>query len=309
MQELPFIERLAKIHHSSPFLADAEILPECDGFALYSMDSFSEHEDFLGQLAPRQIGYQMACAACSDILACGTLPTQLLQTWNCDSAHEPGFYLEVAAGIQDVLTHYGATCIGGDIGTATEWIWTATVIGHTHHPVRRTTSRRKAFALYASGPMGLANAAVFCKQPLPLFPLRNPVPENAMFATDTSGGLLDAIENFRRVNHGLQLELDADAAISPKVREILPSDVPPEWTLVGGIGEYELVFALPAGIACPEGIRIGTGYFRDDSNENVVRIHCGGKCGTMKTPPPDYRDVPDADWLPVTANYWNSLFE
>lgn len=309
MQEHELIETFANIFGNTPYLADAEILPDHGGFALFSVDSFSEREDFFQNLTPRQIGHQMAYAACSDILACGALSECLLQSWSCDSAHGLDFYKEVSEGINEVLQHYGAKCIGGDIGTANEWIWTATVTGHASKPIRRVASQRIDFDLYSSGPLGKANAAIFCGQKLPIFALRQPVPQNSIFATDTSGGLLDALENFRRVNHGLCLDLDVNASLSPEVQKLLPSNAHPGWTLVGGIGEYELLFALPKGTACKDGIKIGTGHFCDASSDNHIRLLWDGKYGVMKEAPPDYRNVPKEEWLSVTAEYWAALFD
>ena len=309
MQEHELIETFANVFGNTPYLSDAEILPEHGGFALFSVDSFSEQEDFFQNLTPRQIGHQMAYAACSDILACGALPECLLQNWSCDSAHGLDFYKGVSEGIKEVLTHYGAKCIGGDIGAAQEWIWTATVTGHASKPITRVASQRIDFDLYSSGPLGEANAAVFCKQSLPIFTLRQPVPQNSIFATDTSGGLLDALENFRRVNNGLHLDINVNASLSPEVQKLLPAEAQVGWTLVGGIGEYELLFAMPAGAKCHNGIKIGSGHFNDADSENQIRLFFDDKCGTMKEAPPDYRDVPKENWLSVTAEYWTSLFD
>ena len=309
MQEHELIETFANIFGNTPYLADAEILPDNEGFALYSVDSFSEREDFFQNLTPWQIGHQMAYAACSDILACGALPECLLQSWSCDSAHDLDFYKGVSEGVNEVLTHYGAKCIGGDIGIAQEWIWTATITAHASKPITRVASQRIDFDLYSSGPLGEANAAVFCGKPLPIFQLRQPVPPNSIFATDTSGGLIDALENIRRVNHGLHLDLDVNDSLSPKVQNLLPAGVQAGWTLVGGIGEYELLFAIPSGAACHNGIKIGSGHFSNASSENKIRLFLDGKCGILKEAPPDYRDVPKEDWLSVTAEYWASLFK
>ena len=308
MQEYQFIETFSHVFGNSPYQADAEILPDLTGFELFSMDSFSEREDFFAQLSPWQIGHNMAYAACSDLLACGAIPEYLLQNWNCDSNHGLDFYKKVSEGIQEVLNHYGTKCIGGDLGTASEWIWTATVISHASRPITRVASQRIEFDLYTSGLLGEANAAIFCGQGLPTFALRQPVSSDAIFATDTSGGLFDALENFRRVNQGLLLELDVDALISPAVQKMLPSDARPGWALVGGVGEYELLFALPTGTPCREGIKIGGGHFDNASGENHIRLLCDGKCGLMKEPPPDYRDIPEENWLSATAQYWTALF-
>ena len=308
MLESNFIETLSKIHGNTPYLADAEIILNANGFELVSMDSFSEQEDFLIGLPPEMVGRQMAIGACADLLACGARPETLLQSWTYDNQHDLLYYEGVAKGIQEVLKHYGAACIGGDVGMAAQWQWTACVIGHAEAPIMRRTSRRIDFDLYVSGPMGGANAAVFCGKPLPCFHLREPVPQEALFATDSSGGFMDALENFRRVNRGLQMDIEVENVLSPEIVDILPSNAEPGWTLVGGVGEYELVFAVPRGFDVRNALQIGCGTF-DNSNENDIRLHTAdGRCGHIRHAPPDYRNLSSDQWVAATAQYWESLF-
>ncbi len=309
MRENDLIETLASVHGSSPFTADAEFLPNSDGgYTVMSMDSFSESEDFLTGLSSEQMGRQMAAGAVSDLLACGVQPQYLIQNWSYDSDHSLEFYRQVAVGIQQVLEHYGATCVGGDIGTAAHWQWTATVVGNAAAPIARKASRRTPFNLYATGPMGEANAAVFIHHPLPPFALHSPIPSKALFATDTSGGFLDALQNFNRANNGLELDVYCDRALSPRVRDLLPATAEPGWALVGGVGEYELVFALPKDASEPhDDLLIGKGSFVD-SADNVIRLHTAdGHCGILRSLP-DYRDIPSEQWLDATASCWQSMF-
>jgi len=198
MNEHQVIQAFAKIHGLQPHRADAERF----GGMLFSVDSFSEHEDFFANTPPEDIGHDLAVGACTDLLACGVRPEGLFQAWNLDDAHPQSYYEAVARGIEAVLAHYGARCIGGDVGGASPWCWTATVVAHCPPTggVTRVAVRREPFELYASGRFGAANLAVFGGQPMPRFALREPVPADALFATDSSGGFFDALENFRRVN-------------------------------------------------------------------------------------------------------------
>ena len=163
------------------------------------------------------------------------------------------------------------------------------------------------FDLYATGPFGAANVATFLGRSVPEPALRDPVPGNALFATDTSGGLFDALENFRRVNLGVWLELDAERAVSPEVVRSLPPGVEKGWALVGGVGEYELLFAVPTGMTVADAVKIGRGGFAAQG-ECDFRIMYGGKIGHMSTPPPDYRAIPRENWLTETSSYWTSLW-
>ena len=305
--EQSLIETLSRIHGTRPFGADAEVIPFEGTNLLVSTDSFSEREDFLSGLEPEAMGRVMAYGAIADILACGAKPDFLIQAWNIDDSHDERFYERVAQGVQHVVSHYGAKVVGGDIGTAKEWCWTATVFASSKTPVRRVASRRVDFDLYATGFLGTANVAAFLGRPVPEPALRDPVPGNALFATDTSGGLFDALENFRRVNPGVWLELDAERAVSPEIARSLPPGVEKGWALIGGVGEYELVFAVPAGTSVADAVKIGRGGFAAQG-ECDFRIMYGGKIGHMSTPPPDYRAIPRENWLAETASYWTSLW-
>ena len=307
MQEQKLIEVFSRIHGTRPFGADAEVVPFDGTNLLVSTDSFSEREDFLSGLEPEAMGRVMAYGAIADILACGAKPDFLVQAWSIDDSHDERFYERVAHGVQQVVSHYGAKVVGGDIGSAKEWCWTATVFASCKTPVRRVASQRVDFDLYATGPFGAANVATFLGRSVPEPALRDPVPGNALFATDTSGGLFDALENFRRVNPGVWLELDAECAVSPVVARSLPPGVEKGWSLVGGVGEYELVFSVPVGTSVADAVKIGRGGFAAEG-ECDFRIIYGGKIGRMSTPPPDYRAIPRENWLAETASYWTSLW-
>jgi len=306
MDERKLIDVLARVHGTRAFESDAEIVPFEGTNLLVSTDSFSEREDFLSGLEPEAVGRVMAYGACADILACGAKPEFIVQSCNIDSAHDDDFYGRVAAGVQQVVSHYGAKVVGGDVGTAKEWCWTATVFASCEAPVRRVASRREAFDLYTTGLFGAANAAAFLGRTIPEPQLRAPVPSSALFATDTSGGLFDALENFRCVNPGMWIEVDAVRAVAPEVVRGLPHGVEPGWALVGGVGEYELVFAVSAGTEVAGLVKIGRGGFAAEATCDF-RIMYGGGIGRMSAPPPDYRAVPPDGWLAATAAYWKGL--
>lgn len=293
MNEQKMIEKISGIHGQSPFLSDAELF----GKMLYSMDSFSKTEDFFEITPPETVGHNMAAAACSDLLACGAKPEFLIQTWNIDDSEPEEFYLHAARGIESVLNHYGAKCIGGDMGCSSPWSWTATVGGTAKTaPVQRRTDRKIPFDLYLSGSVGDANIAAFFHREMPRIELREPVPAHALFATDTSGGFFDALENFRRLEPQLSIEIET---IPYTEHEPLP--FPEEFLLIGGVGEYELLYAVPAGCSA-DGIRIGTGDFSGSG----IRFKNGG---IMKSPPPDYREIPPDQWVVATEQYYREVFQ
>lgn len=308
MNEELLIRALQRIHGHEAFESDADAVPSRPGTLLVSSDAFSRDEDFLSGLSPRDAGRLMAYGACTDLLASGARPEAVTQIWTCSPSEPLSFYEQAAEGVQEVLAHYGAKVIGGDVATASDWGWCATVMGHAERPVRRVASARVEFDLYVSDRLGLANAAVALGRPLPLPVWREGVPANALFATDTSGGLFDALENFRRVNPGLRLEVDCDAALAPGLDRLLPPGVEPGWTLVGGVGEYALLFAVPAGTPVGDGILIGHGGFVGGTAAGEIRLLAKGREGRMSEPPPDWRAVAPSDRLAVVARYWWELF-
>lgn len=287
------IRLFSAIHGTVPFAADAEIF----GDLLVTMDSFSAAEDFFTATPPETIGHNMAAAVLSDLLACGIKGEFLINTWNIDSNLPESFYTRCARGIQKVLSHYGVRCIGGDMGCSKPWSWCAAAGGKLTipAPIRRIASEKIPFDLYASGAFGDANFAAFNKLPMPEIELRSPVPANAIFATDSSGGFVDALENFRRVNPDLTLHLEA-IPLAP-----LPElPFPKEFLLIGGVGEYELIYAMPKGEKAP-GQLIGHGDF---SNKGI-RFPKGKR---MTAPPPDYREIPAEKWVDATENYYREFF-
>lgn len=302
MREENMTRLFAGICGTEPYTADAEIVRTEYGFELFSTDGFSETEDFLTNTPPETVGHNIAVAACSDLLACGVRPEFLLQALNIDDAKPQEYYRHVVSGIDKVLRRHGARCIGGDLGAAQPWNCTLTVTARSATPpVIRLARSREPFELYISGSMGTANLAAFRREPLPRFAVRDPVPPEALFATDASGGFFDALENFRRVNRGMRLQIDAGQVIAPEVTASLPPGFDPLWALVGGVGDYELVFAAPRGVKA-DGVRIGEGEFAS-GEEDVFEWSLDGRSGRMGSAPPDYRNIAPEEWLDATREY------
>ena len=299
MRENEYIAMFSGIHGTAPFAADAERF----GNRIVSMDSFSETEDFFTHTPPEIIGHNLAAAACSDLLACGARPEILIQSWNIDDSQDMEYYKTIASGIEKVLRHYGAKCIGGDLGSSRPWQWTAAVSAECPEPITRTVARREPFDLYVSGPMGRANFSLMQGAAMPEIPLRDPVPRGTLFATDTSGGFFDALENFRRVNSGMELFFEAEKVIAPEILNCGNAD--PMLFLIGGVGEYELVYAMPRGQSAP-GIKIGEGKF-GSGKDNLLRWSLNGQNGIMKNPPPDYRTILPEQWFSATADYLREM--
>lgn len=315
MQEEDFIRMIAAHHRRAPeqygglYEADAEIIRRNGRFLVFSMDGFSESEDFFRHTAPYRTGRNMAIAAAGDLLACGVVPYGLLQQWDLDPARDPHFYEQAADGIESVLRECGAFCLGGDTGSAAPWRYGALFFAETERtPVTRKIREKRPFHLWLSGTVGDANAACFRNREMPEFELRLDaarwIADHALCATDTSGGLFDALENFRRVNPDVRFELDLDRI--PYAPEVSALPCPPEFALIGGCGEYELLFTQPEECGEPAGaVCIGCGSF--SAEPGVFFRKNGSRYGRMKNPPPDYRTVSPDQYLSVTETCFKEI--
>ncbi len=312
--EFSFINEISAIHRRCPgqvnrvYEADAEIVRHGSQYFLFSLDGFSEREDFFANTPPERTGANMAVAAVCDLLACGVKPLFYTQLWDVSPAQNQDFYRQAAAGVEAVLRRCNAFCLGGDTGRAESWRYAVSVFGIAGQPPVTRVAREKApFDLYVSGPLGDANAACFLQTAMPEFELRlaerEVIARHALFATDSSDGFLNALENFRRVNPGLSLTLDLSAV--PYAETVCDLPVPPEFALIGGCGEYELVFALPQSLRgqVPYA-RVGEGGF-DGSG---IRLEANGKrVGSIKSPPPDYRSVEADEYVALTERYHREM--
>lgn len=309
MNETEFINRLSSVFRpapkqiNKPWEADAEIIEHSPGrFFAVSTDGFSETEDFFQSTPPERIGRNIAWGAAADLCACGVKPEFISQCWNIDTQKDIDYYIQLAHGIESTLKEMNIYSLGGDTGVSSPWNWTGTLWGQSAStPILRKAREETPFTLYATGSWGDANAAGAFGSPAPLFEIRRPIPPNSLFGTDSSGGFFDAIESFRRVNPRLTLNLNLDAVPYAVSIPFFPS----EFLLIGGIGEYELLFALPQSAPAPEeGVAIGEGAF---TGEGVTLLKNGRQAGKMNSSPPDYRNVAKEQYLEVTQKYYNEL--
>jgi thiamine-monophosphate kinase len=120
---------------------------------------FSMYE--LGLLDEYDLGYYLAIANLSDVAAMGAAPIGLLPVVRYPGDMDDEVFERCIAGIVDGARSVGATCIGGDIGSAERIILSATALG-VCAPGRalRRSSAQPGDAVYVSGPIGRAGAAM-----------------------------------------------------------------------------------------------------------------------------------------------------
>jgi thiamine-monophosphate kinase len=314
MTEVEMIQRLiARFPRSGeqlngPFEADAEIVRLGDQVWALTMDEFSPAEDLFTDTNPAELGANLAVATLSDLLAAGAVPRFYLQAVTVPRLADPAFLDDLGKGIASVLAEAGGFLCGGDIGMGDTWRYCGFAMGQiaSGRPLTRIMPPRQQ-TLWTSGELGDANLAAWRKTATPVFELRLKtaalVARHGGSCIDTSGGLLDALWCLHQVNPGMEINLQADQVpLAAGLREFAQaSGLPAEAGLVGGAGEYELLFTTDTGLP-PEIQRellaagatvIGTAT---PAPQGKLKIHKHGRhLSTMTTPPPCPREAKSLD--------------
>lgn len=259
MTEYDLIRQLAAGFSRCPqqqnalFECDAELLRIGDQLWALTLDEFTPEEDRFGDLPPAALGANLATATLSDLLAAGAEPKFMLQALALPPNVAPEFVTGLTSGLRSVLDQAGCSLCGGDLGTAATWRFTGFAMGPV--PGGRALTRRlprQPQTLWCTGRLGDANLAALRQQPAPVFEYRGP--EAGLLRTvataciDTSGGLLDALWQLAEQSPGIGFELALEhLPLAPGIAEFAAAQrVPPEAFLLGGAGEYELLFATPS---------------------------------------------------------------
>ncbi len=298
MHETELIRKLATAFRRSPqqrnalFTCDAEIAEIGGRLWGITTDAFSPEEDCFGSENPERIGRNIAVATLSDLLAAGCLPQFYL---HCLDVPPDGdeFAWRLSQGVAEILDAGGTFMLGGDLGCGPTWRCAATALGPVARPeplARLLPPRGQA--LYVTGTLGDANAAALQHLEPPEFELRLTEAEQirrvASACIDTSDGLLSAVWQWHAVNPGYRFDLDpASIPYAPQALEAAGRfNFPPAAFLMGGAGEYELLFAADADLSVPDATRIGT-----VTPDPAGRISFGAR--ELRAPPPDPRAFPD----------------
>jgi thiamine-monophosphate kinase len=264
MEEEVLVERLCRRMPRAPeqknrvFESDAEILDMVslgDARLLFSTDEFSDEDCFLTQDA-RALGRNIACAALSDLLACGGRPLYYAHSLTIDARFDEPYLLRFYDGVAETLVLAGAYFIGGDFGRARDWRCAVSVIGGAEKPVLRSGAQAGEY-LYITGPIGAGNLqAALARYDLPgsrfvapNFSLRiAALPDIAARATsciDTSDGLFNAACTLARMSQcGFALENIPYLPAGKRLAKFL--GLPPAMLAFCECGEYELLFTSPA---------------------------------------------------------------
>ncbi len=262
MHEYDIIKTMAERFPRSPkqrnelFTCDAELIEIGGRLWGLTIDEFTPEEDLFSSEDPERLGANLATATLSDLLAAGVEPAFFMHAVCLPKQSGRAFVDGLSRGIASVLEAAGCFLCGGDLGTADTWRFCGFAMGPVADgkPLTRQIPA-KSQILWVTGELGDANLAAFQGMPTPRFELRL---EEAKFARrfgtaaiDTSGGFLDAVWLLHTINPELRFEIDVERL--PLTRAMSKTTdlagIPPEAALLGGAGEYELLFTTPATLA------------------------------------------------------------
>lgn len=242
------------------FESDAEIIMFNGKKLLFTVDDYSK-EDRFREHDPYTLGWNLAVATISDILASGGVPKYYAHSmiFN-DNTWDKKYISAFSEGVSAVLKKTNAFFIGGDTGTAQDWHYTGIAIGESPSPVQRTGARPGDLILMTGhvgagnleAALGLYSKNVLLKSLLNRYKTRLPIRtresvlirEYASSCIDSSDGVMNALITLSELNFtGFELTWIPYLPKGLAACKILSQ--PRELLLAGECGEYELVFTVP----------------------------------------------------------------
>lgn len=241
------------------FESDAEVLTCGSGKLLFTTDEFSD-EDLFRTDNPFRLGYNLAAATISDILAVGGTPYAYSHAVKVTSSWTREYVTQLAQGIGAVLKICGIGLIGGDIGMASQWSYTGICLGFSPNPISRKGAKESDH-IYMTGTIGAGNIeAAFSlydhEQIIQMggqfvenyFPVRikesKLIGQWASCCIDTSDGVYNALNTLAGIN-GLGYEIENLPYLPESKLLCQLLNVPKEAFFMGECGEYELLFSVP----------------------------------------------------------------
>jgi len=170
--EFGLIERLSRMVTTSPDVLesvgdDCAVLRLGDRKLLVSSDMAIEGNHFLRDKArPYDIGYKAAAAAISDIAAMGGTPLFCLVSLSCPSDTPVSFLESLYQGLNNLLSSFGVTLVGGDTTRAEDRIFIDVVVlgeAKGDHLLKRKGAQ-EGDILAVTGHLGVSAAALHAIQ-------------------------------------------------------------------------------------------------------------------------------------------------
>lgn len=291
MREYDLIAKIIKelpqsnVQQNKFMSCDAEIIEFAGQLLALSIDEFSPEEDFFTDENPEMLGHNLVVATLSDLYAAGADPFVFMQALTLKKNVDASYLDKFTSGLKNALTKANCFLCGGDLSSANNWRFTGFAMGKiAGKKFLQRILPNEPQTLWVTGTLGDANFAILANKSTPKFELRNEeaqlIQQYATACIDTSSGLFDAIFCFSQQKPEQTIEIHLDQI--PITNEInnffITSTLPKEVILIGGAGEYELLFTTTNDI--PTDIRkrfyelgitpIGSTYF--DANTQGVLI-------------------------------------
>ncbi len=281
------------------FTCDAELIEIGEQVWGMTMDEFTPEEDMFINDNPAILGRNLAICTLSDLFSAGVTPRFYMHSIALPHAGAEVFSSQLVGGVRSVLEEVGCFLCGGDLGTAATWRYCGFGLG----PVANRSISRVLPAipqsLWITGSLGDANVAAIQGTQTPSFELRLAeaafIRDYATGCIDTSGGFMDALWTLSSLNPKLRFTVNlADIPYAPKVIKFAKeSHIPLEAALIGGAGEYELLFTVPVdtdvqGLDARKVGEVGPG-------EGGVCLVRDGRDSLMLSPPPCPRSFSNRD--------------
>ena len=241
------------------FESDSEIIAEDSGYMLLTVDEFSAEDLFLDS-NPFYLGWNLAVATISDILASGGIPKYfshsiVVDKYRWDETFISGF----GSGIADLLKRNNIAFLGGDVGFSEHWHYTGVAIGRSDS-VQTRVGAKAGDIIMMTGVIGGGNLEaainlyqekVNCSAVLGNYHTRlaNRINESGLisqYATsciDSSDGVLIALNTIADLND-TGFEITQVPYLKEGILLCEHLSIPKELLFIGECGEYELIFTL-----------------------------------------------------------------
>lgn len=239
------------MQYNSLFESDAEIIEYNNNRLCFNIDEYSSEDLFIEDNA-YYLGWNIAVATISDILAVGGVPKFFAHSMSVSNKWSQEYIKSFSKGIGDVLKELKCYFIGGDTSITNHWKYTGWAMGEV---IDKPLLRSEAIigdAIYITGKVGLGNiqaAANIFNEKLDKIKFKILLEESKLIskyskcAIDTSDGLFNSIQNISKVSDcGFILENIVYEKIGFQISKKL--SIPIEALMLGECGEYQLLFTI-----------------------------------------------------------------
>ncbi|MGH7523575.1 MAG: thiamine-phosphate kinase [Gemmatimonadales bacterium] len=241
---------------------DAGVIPRGDGTPVISVDVSVERVHFRTEwLAFDEIGWRACAAALSDLAATAATPAAVLATVVVAPNSGETALVDLMRGVGAAAASVGASVIGGDLSSGSDWVIAITVIGHARRPMSRAGAR-PGDGIWVTGQLGGAGAALAAWQAgsepdaAARAAFAHPVPRigaarwlaghNATAMLDLSDGLGGDGAHLAAASHvGVHLELDTLPMHPSMLHAAAQAAHAPQLMAASAGEDYELLVTLP----------------------------------------------------------------